>query len=382
MVNKITKNNTKAEILAAYSELVKSYSQLEKEAAGLQTKLKKSSNGNGSNGNGSGKSSLIQSKTTDNPGNINEDLQPAAAGADNNIYNIDAILTSLEHLQIGFGSAAGKLSEKLIAEASTLEELRNSVSEAKSRLKELHNLEKIEDNTLDRLIENYKGNAQNYEDELNDRQEALEQKHQNLQEEWRREQEKYKRDKKERDETYQKEQKRAAEEYQYELRLKRDFESDEYEQRKQELYEKLKEQKISQEREWKLREEEIFKRENENIAAQEKVENHAREKEKYKNNGREEGKRIGNSQTKIEFDLLMREIEGDRQNYLLRIETLDQTIKNQADTIKNLTAQQDSTLKQVQNLAVKAIEGSSNKNAFDAIKEVTNELAKNQHKGK
>lgn len=382
MVKKVTKNNTKAEILSAYLEIEDSYGLLEKEVSELQKKLEKASSGNGSNKNKTLKNDSIKVDNEEKSFSSDEHNKPSASGGNNDNYNIDKILNSLEHLQIGFGGAASKLSEKLIAEASTLEELRNSVFKVKNQLKELHNLEEIEDDTLDHLLESYKENAKSYENEFNNRQEALEQKYQSLQEDWRKEQDKYNQEKKERDETYRKAQKRDTEEYEYELKLNRDLDEDEYTQRKKNLYQELKDQKETQEREWELREEEISKREEEYKTAQEKVEKHEQDKGKRKNDGREEGKRIGNSQAKIELDMLTKDIEGERQNYLLRIDTLDQTIQNHNDSIKDLTAQLDATLKQVQDLAVKAIEGSSNRNAYDAIKEVTNELAKNQHKGK
>jgi hypothetical protein len=47
-----------------------------------------------------------------------------------------------------------------------------------------------------------------------------------------------------------------------------------------------------------------------------------------------------------------------------------------------LSQQLDSALKQVQDLAVKAIEGASNRNSFEAMKEVALEQAKNQAKNK
>ncbi|NEP47136.1 MAG: hypothetical protein F6K35_51330, partial [Okeania sp. SIO2H7] len=99
-------------------------------------------------------------------------------------------------------------------------------------------------------------------------------------------------------------------------------------------------------------------------------------------NGKELGRNIGNYQAKVKADLLAKEIEGEKQVYNLRIQSFNQTIQNQEARIQNLSKQLDAALKQVQDLAVKAIEGSSNVNSFKAMKEIALEQAKTQQKNK
>lgn len=77
-----------------------------------------------------------------------------------------------------------------------------------------------------------------------------------------------------------------------------------------------------------------------------------------------------------------KEVEGEKRNYDLRIQSLEVTINNQQIRIDTLSQQLAGALKQVQDLAVKAIEGNSNRNSYDAIKEIALEQAKNQMKGK
>jgi hypothetical protein len=85
---------------------------------------------------------------------------------------------------------------------------------------------------------------------------------------------------------------------------------------------------------------------------------------------------------KIKSDLLMKEMEGQKQNYELQIQGMLQTIQNQESRIASLSKQLDSALKQVQDLAVKAIEGASNLKSFEAVKEIAIEQAKTQQKNK
>ena len=64
------------------------------------------------------------------------------------------------------------------------------------------------------------------------------------------------------------------------------------------------------------------------------------------------------------------------------MQSLEQTINNQEGRIQNLSKQLESALKQVQDLAVKAIEGTANVNSYQAIKEIALEQAKTQAKNK
>ena len=73
-------------------------------------------------------------------------------------------------------------------------------------------------------------------------------------------------------------------------------------------------------------------------------------------------------------------MEGGRRFYELRVQSLQETIQNQETRIQNLSKQLDSALKQVQDLAVKAIEGASNLNSFQTVREIAIEQAKTQLK--
>ena len=157
---------------------------------------------------------------------------------------------------------------------------------------------------------------------------------------------------------------------------------EEYEESKKSLYRELTEARQEQEKQWQEREETIAKREKQYGEAKEKVEAFEKELEDKIKQGQEKGRSIGYYQVKVKSDLRQKEIEGARSNYKLQIESLLQTIRNQEERIQTLSKQLDATQKQVQDLAVKAIEGTSNRNSYQAMKDIAMEQAKNQQKGK
>lgn len=351
----INSKSTKAQILEAFD-------QLKKEKQVLESELKQSQK---------------QPKTPA--------VQPQPikqASQNNSTANLDQTLTNLEQLKLSFGGTVSKLSEQLIKEATALAELQTTLSQEKQQLNELYELESITDDTLGELITSYQESAKTFQNELNEQKDTLLQEIQDLRKAWEKAKATHQREIKERDENYQKTKAREAEEYQYNLDLELSLSEEEFQQNQKDLYRELDEIREQQEKAWKEREENISEQEKKYAELKQKVEAFAAELEAKKQKGKEEGKGIGYYQAKIKADLRQKEIEGEKQNYQLRIQSLQENVNSQQARIESLSKQLDSAIKQVQDLAVKAIEGTSNRNSFDAIKEIAIEQAKNQQKNK
>ncbi|ALF52439.1 hypothetical protein ACX27_05575 [Nostoc piscinale CENA21] len=355
---KLTDKNTKAEILQAYEELTK-------ETSGLKTQLNQALKAN-QNANVE-KPKLEQNTTMTQPTTIQQKMN----------YTIE----SLAKIQLGFGSAANELSEQLTTQASKLGEIRQSVETEITALKQLHNLEIAED-TLDTLITAYEDNSKAYQEEYNQRYEVLSQEILEQRIAWQKEQDEYKQSIKERNDNLNKTRQRDTAEYKYDLELQRKLSSDEYEQAQKTLYKQLEEFQQETEKQLSEKEKQIAEREKQFEEAKAKVEAFPKEKEAAIKKATEEGKGIAHYQAKVKADLYGKEVEGQKRFYEQRLQSLEQTITNQETRIQNLSKQLDSALKQVQDLAVKAIEGTANVNSYQAIKEIALEQAKSQVKNK
>ncbi|MEW6492525.1 MAG: hypothetical protein AB1589_08450 [Cyanobacteriota bacterium] len=362
MAKKPSDRNTKAEILEAYEELIQEKKSIETQFKQLQKENKD-------------KSPAVSSNNLQQPvAAMNQKL----VVSDKMVHTIDSIVK----LQAGFGSAVSELSEKLTSEAAKLEELQRSVTEESQQLKELHNLEDIKEDTLDTLIQSYENSSKAFEEEISQRREALEQEIQELRKAWEKEQEEHKRSIKERNEEHSKTRQRDAEEYEYDLELRRSLDRDKYEQKQKGLYKQLEEAKQEQEKKWNEREKAIAEREHKFEELKTKVEEFEKEKETAVKKAKAEGEGIAKKQVTVKEELQKKELEGNKRFYELRIQSLEQTIQNQEARIQTLSKQLDAALKQVQDLAVKAIEGASNINSYQAIKELAMEQAKAQAKTK
>ena len=356
----INSKSTKAEILAAYKEL-------EKQKKSLETELKNQP-----------KASTIANKP--NPQVAVRKVVPTASK--NNHQDISKTIQALAEIQSSFGGAVSNLSEQLIKEATELASVREAIALEKLELKELHNLDKIEETTIDKLIEKYQADAKKYAEELSEQQESDRQELETLRQAWAKEQETKSRFIKARNEEHRKSQQRAKEEYEYNLDLTRDLDEEEYNQEAKFRQQELEQARETLEKEWQEKETEIAKLETEYAEAKEKVTAFKEQLKAKIKQGQEEGKGIGAYQAKVKADLRAKEIAGETKNYELRIESLENTIRHQGTRISKLSQQLDASLQQVQDLAVKAIEGSSNRNSFEAMKAIAMEQAKTQTKGK
>ena len=359
MASKPNSKNTKAEILESYEELWKERKELESKLKQLQKEVK--NNGASPNGQQSGIVSKKLSTASD---------------------KMTATMDCLVELQVGFGGAVSELSEKLTTEAASLQELRQAVAEETQQLEALYDLDDIEEDTLDELIETYQENSKTFEAELSQQREALEQEIQDLRQAWQKEQAEHQQAIKERNEDHQRSRQRDEQEYKYDLELRRNLDQDAYEQQQKTLYKELEEANQAQQQQWEEREKAIAQQEKTFDELKSKVDAFDQEKEAAVKKAKEQGKAIANNQVKVKADLQQLEIDGQKRFYNLRIESLQETIENQEARIENLSKQLDAALKQVQDLAVKAIEGTSNSNSYQALKEIALEQAKGQTKTK
>lgn len=359
VVKKPSDKNTKVEILQAYEELTK-------EKAALKSQLDQVVKGN-------------QSVTKEMP---KVEQKMSVNNQSSTIQQkMNYTIQSLAKIQLGFGSAANELSEQLTTRASKLAEIKQSVDNEIQQLTQLHNLE-ISEDILDTLIQSYEDNSKSYQEEFSQRYEVLSQETLNQRNTWVKEQEEHQRAIKERNENLNKTRQRDVAKYKYDLELQRKLESDEYAQRQKILYNQLEELLQEAEKQWAEREKVISEQEKQFEEYKAKVEAFPKDKEASVKKAMEEGKGIAHYQAKVKADLYGKEVEGQKRFYEQRLQSLEQTITNQETRIENLSKQLESALKQVQDLAVKAIEGTANVNSYQAIKEIALEQAKSQVKNK
>jgi hypothetical protein len=352
MVREVSAKSTKTEILDAYEELVGEHqalqAQLEELRAGQKTALPRAPQ-------------VIDARP----------LAEAVKGA-----TVHEVLQGLSVLRTGFGSAMSALSAQLTAEATKLAELRRSVAAQTNELKELHNLE-VTEQTLDELLQKYAEESERFDTDMQQQRQAFGQEMAEQRAAWQKEQDAQARFIRERDASLQRAREREAAEYAYERERTRKQETDTYEQQKKKRYEALDALVQSRQGDWEVREKAIVDQEKLFAEYQAKVESFPAELEAAVQKAAAEGRRLVETEAKIQADLQAQESAGEKRIAALRITALRDIIDKQAVQIDHLSQQLSAVLKQTQDLAVKALEGTSTSSSYQAIREIALEQAKN-----
>lgn len=352
MARDVSAKSTKTEILDAYEELVREHQTLQAHLAelraGQQTARPRTPQ-------------VIEAKP----------FTEAVQGT-----TVHEVLQGLSVLRTGFGSAISTLSAQLTVEATKLAELRRSVAAQTHELKELHGLE-VTEQTLDELLQKYAAASEQFDADRQQQRQAFGQEMAERRAAWQQEQDAQARLTRERDASLQRARERQAAEYAYERERTRKQETDTYEQQKKKLDEALDALVQSKQRDREAREKAIADQEKLGAEFQAKVEAFPAELDVAVQKAAAEGRRLVETEAKIQADLQAQESAGEKRIAALRITALRDTIDKQAVQIDHLSQQLSVVLQQAQDLAVKALEGTSTSSSYQAIREIALEQAKN-----
>jgi len=388
MPKKVSAKNTKSEILEAYQELEKSYQEKESQLA-MAKSTPPSTVADDKNVKAqqtekmtqSAQSSLLSKKEIkETDGAKLSPIAPLQASGDTQAQ-MQAVIEAFKQLGENFNVALSQLSTNLLVEAAHLKEILTTVDDESNRLTNLYHL-KIKEETLSELLKQHEETAQEYQDTLQKQRESTEKSWLEQTQAWKTETEETEQKLREQQGLNTKTQQREDSEYHYNQKLTRHLSDEEYQQQKSQQQQTLFELEEKREREWQEREKALAEREKQSKEFKEKVERFPKDLEAALKKAKEEGAGIARAQAKIKTDLLAKEFAGEEEVYQLKIHALEEEVAVQTAQIDKLAQQVESALKQAQELAVKAIEGSSSHTSFQALKEIALEQAKNQQKTK
>ncbi len=365
MPKKVHSRSTKPEILDAYKELEAAYQELEAKKGSTPASKKPEI-----------PPPPVSSKKETSSNQA--ELALSLPQEENAHALMEEVINTLGKLGEKFNTALSQLSTNLLVEASRLKNVRTTVDTESNRLATLYNL-KIEEETLSALLKEYRETAEQYVETR--KREEVEKAWLDKNQAWQTETEETELQLQELESSVQKTKKREDNEYRYDLSLKRNLSDEEYTQQQQQQ-QTLDEPQETRRKAWDERDKTLAEREKQFEENKTKVERFPKELEAAIKKAKEEGIGIAHKQAKIKTDLAAQEFSGDQEVYQLKIRELEDQVANQGCQIDKLSKQLESALKQAQELAVKAIEGTSNQNSFNALKDIALEQAKNLPKAK
>lgn len=275
-------------------------------------------------------------------------------------YTVDSIVKGLADLQLEFGSIVNSLSEKLAQENSKLDELNRAIEIENQTLQDLQKIRIVAD-ALDILQQENQEKLKNLEQDTASKRESLDKAIANQRKDWQKEQLEYEESLQIYNNSLAKERQQETEEYQYKLETTRKLNSDVYESKKRALEREIQENNQQKDKDWTEREKICNQRQALFTEYQQKIASFPTELEEAVKKAREEAIKETSQKAKIEADLFEKEWEATKQSYELKIKSLEETIAKQLEQIESISSQLQSTLKQAQDLAMRAFDSSTSK---------------------
>jgi hypothetical protein len=275
---------------------------------------------------------------------------------------------SIGELRSTIGKTLGQLSDRLEEEVSKYVQIQRAIVAKETELREIYDIQKNA-STLTALIEAQQNRREQFETALAAEKEELTAEIEQTRAEWDTERKSRENEAKERDAAEQKRREREKEEYRYafarEQQLAKDRAADENAKAEKALADRVAEA----DRQMTAREKAIGEREQELKELRARVDGLPKELETAIARAVKEATERLRADSTSREELSKREFAGERNVLTTRITALEQVVKEQAEQITRLSTQADKAYTQVQDIAVKAFEGSSASKSFASVQQ-------------
>jgi colicin import membrane protein len=278
--------------------------------------------------------------------------------------SVEGVAQSVSALSIQVSKALAAVSGDLIAEVQRLATVREAVALEHAELERLHKID-IAATALDQLVQDYDSKSQTLEAETSARRAA-----------WDSELKARERAEKEYDENLKKQRQRETEEYEYKKTIDRKKAQEKHDEDMRALENRNREKQATLEKSWNEREGTIKEREEDHHRLQQEVASFPSRLQAETERARSEATHQTEQRFEQQVLLMTKEREADRRLSDLQIKTLEETVARQTAQMAALQKQLDEAKQQVQDIAVKAIEGASGARALSHVNQIAMEQAK------
>jgi hypothetical protein len=268
-------------------------------------------------------------------------------------HTVENIVKGLADLQLSFGSSVDVLVTRLMEESSRLEELKRAIEIETSHVKQVNDV-KLAADALHVLTLEHKEAIRTFEEQASQKRTTLGGEIEQTRLQWQQEQ-----TRRETEERQKKDRARGEADFDYELERGHKIEQDAFVEKKRKLERELAETGLLKEKLWAAREAVLAAHKAEFDAHTARIAALPQELDEAVKKAREEAIKDAYSTEKVRSELLEKEVEANRKVYALQIQQLEDSVKKQSDQIEALSGQLATALREVQELALRAIEGTS-----------------------
>jgi colicin import membrane protein len=282
---------------------------------------------------------------------------------------VEAVVQRISGLGLEVSRALAQVSEKLTEEVRLLSTVREAVALERGELERLHKID-VAATALDHLVQDYAREKERLDAEMTAQRHAWDEETTGLE-----------RERKEQEESLKKLRQREIEDYEYRKNLERKKAQDKYEEELRARDMKNREHQEALEKIWQIREAALKEQEEELARLKKEVEAFpARLQKEIEATALQTRKEV---EARLEHQMVLakKDAEAEKRLAELRAKTLEEALTRNTAYIATLEKQLAEAKQQVQDIAVKAIEGASGARALSHINQIAMEQAKNRPQG-
>ena len=283
--------------------------------------------------------------------------------------SVESLVQRISGLGLEVSRALSEVSGKLVAEVQMLASLREAVGLERRELERLHKID-VGAAALDQMVQDYGREKERLESEIA-AQRAV----------WEEESQRNERERKEQEDTLKKQRMREIEDYEYKKGLERKKAQDKYDEEVRLLEKKNQERQEALEKSWRDREGALKEAEEELARLRREAQELPARLQKEAQAATEQARRETEARFEQQMLVLRKDAEAESRVADLRVKALEETVSRQQAQIVALEKQLADAKQQVQDIAVKAIEGASGAKALSHINQIAMEQAKNRPQG-
>jgi colicin import membrane protein len=282
---------------------------------------------------------------------------------------VDGVVQRISALGLEVSKALADVSGKLTEEVQLLASVRDAVALERKELERLHKID-IAATALDQMVQDYERQKQQLESEIAARRSG-----------WEEESQRVERERKEQEENLRKQRQREIEDYEYKKALERKKAQDKYDEEIRLVEKKNQEKQEALEKSWKQREAALKDREEELARLKKEADDFPAHVQREAQSAAEQARRDAEARLEQQILVLKKDAETEKRVAALQVKALEDTAARQQGQIAALEKQLADAKQQVQDIAVKAIEGASGAKALSHINQIAMEQAKNRPQG-
>jgi colicin import membrane protein len=283
--------------------------------------------------------------------------------------SVDSVAQQISVVGGQISRTLSDLTERLTGEVDLLAKVRQAVQLERQELERLHKID-VAATSIDHLVQDYERERERLETEMQTRRT-----------EWEQETRTTERDRKEAEEALRKQRQRENDDYEYRKQLERKKAQDKYEEEKRVLEKENEERQQELDRNWAQREAALKEREDELARLRREAEEVPKRIAAEKEAALAEATRQAASNYEQQILILQKDGQSERKVAELQVHTLQETVHRQAEQIASLDKALEEAKRQVQEIALKAIEGASGSRALAHVNQIAMEQAKGRPQG-